>query len=212
MTTTEFIRRDTMSTQDGRPSATDRDLMHRITQGDQGALSQLYQRYGLLVHSLAVRILQNRELAEEITQDTFLNVWNHPEAWSPDKGRLSSWLLTVTRYKAIDRIRREQRRPDLEASPLNEEQVQSERSVRPDDPASEDGRLIRSLLAQLPAEQAQVIELAFFQGMTHSTIAESLNLPLGTVKTRVRLGLQKLKILWETTTNPDSKRQDHAGK
>ena len=179
--------------------------MHRITQGDQGALSELYQRYGLLVHSLALRILQKRELAEEITQDTFLNVWNHPETWSADGGRLSSWLLTVTRYKAIDWIRREQRRPDLQAGPLHEEQVQAEPSAQPDDPAAEDGRLIRSLLSQLPVEQACVIELAFFQGMTHSEMAERLNLPLGTVKTRVRLGLQKLRSLWEATTDPDSK-------
>ncbi len=212
MATTEFVRRDAINAQDGRPSVTDRDLMTRIAQGDQGALSELYQRYGLLVHSLALRILQKRELAEEITQDTFLNVWNHPETWRADGGRLSSWLLTVTRYKAIDWIRHEQRRPDLQASPLYEEQVQAEPSAQPDDPATEDGRLIHSLLSQLPAEQAQVIELAFFQGMTHSAIAERLNLPLGTVKTRVRLGLQKLRMLWETTTNPDSKRQDHAGK
>jgi len=205
MTTTEFLRRGATSTQDGRPSTTDRDLMHRIAQGDQGALSELYQRYGLLVHSLALRILQKRELAEEISQDTFLNVWNHPETWRADGGRLSSWLLTVTRYKAIDRIRHEQRRPDLKASPLYEEQVQAEPSTQPDDPAAEDGRLIRALLSQLPAEQAEVIELAFFQGMTHSAMAERLNLPLGTVKTRVRLGLQKLRMLWEASTDPDSK-------
>ncbi len=204
MAITEFIRLDTANVQDARPSATDRDLMNRIAQGDQGALSELYQRYGLLVHSLALRILQKRELAEEITQDTFLNVWNHPESWRADGGRLSSWLLTVTRYKAIDCIRHEQRRPDLQASPLYEEQVQADPSAQPDDPVAEDGRLMRSLLSQLPAEQACVIELAFFQGMTHSAMAERLNLPLGTVKTRVRLGLQKLRLLWETAANPDS--------
>jgi RNA polymerase sigma-70 factor (ECF subfamily) len=108
----------------------------------------------------------------------------------------------VTRYKAIDRLRREQRRPDLQADPLDEEQVQIQapHSTRPDDPALQDGNLIRTLIAQLPAEQAQVIELAFFQGMTHSAMAERLQPPLGTIKTRVRLGLQKLRTFWETET------------
>lgn len=177
--------------------------MERVVQRDQAALSELYQRYGYLVHNLAMRILQKRELAEEVTQDTFLNVWNRPDTWSPDGGRLSSWLLTVTRYKAIDRIRREQRRLDLDANPLDEELVHSDASEEPDDPSLQDGRLIRSLIAQLPLEQAEVIELAFFQGMTHSTMAERLNLPLGTVKTRVRLGLQKLRTLWEAATETD---------
>jgi len=199
-----FIRYGGMNGQDRQTQKRDCDLMNRIAHGDQSALAELYQNYGLVVYSLAMHILQKRELAEEITQDTFLNVWNRSETWSPDGGRLSSWLLTVARYKAIDRIRREQRRPDLQADPLDEEQVQAGRSSQPDDPALQDGQLIRSLVSQLPAEQAQVIELAFFQGMTHNAMAEFLHLPLGTVKTRVRLGLQKLKMLWEAATDSDN--------
>jgi RNA polymerase sigma-70 factor, ECF subfamily len=186
-----------MDTPGQLPSASDTDLMTRIGQRDQGALSDLYERYGRIVYSLAWRVLQQRELAEEVTQDTFLTVWNQPESWSPDGGRLSSWLLTVTRYKAIDRVRREQRRPDMQARQLND--VQSDGSSNPADPRLEDGRQIRALLSQLPPEQAQVIELAFFQGMTHSAMAQYLDLPLGTVKTRVRQGLQKLKKMWEST-------------
>jgi RNA polymerase sigma-70 factor, ECF subfamily len=189
-----------MSKQDQHASAHDSALMTRIVQRDQGALSELYQRYGPLVYGLALRILQKRELAEEITQDTFLTVWNQPESWSPAGGRLSSWLLTVARYKAIDRVRREQRRLDSLADPLDEDQV---RSLPPDDPVVDDSQLIRSLVAQLPPEQAQVIELAFFQGLTHRAMAELLDLPLGTVKTRVRLALHKLKTCWEATTDSD---------
>src|SRR5256885_598398 len=122
-----------MNTQGQLPSTSDIDLMNRIAQRDQGALSELYDRYGHRVYSLAWLILQQRELAEEITQDTFLTVWNHPETWSPAGGRLSSWLLTVTRFKAIDRVRREQRRPDMQATPLNEAQMQSDQSLNPAD-------------------------------------------------------------------------------
>jgi RNA polymerase sigma-70 factor, ECF subfamily len=193
-----------MNTQDQQPFASDTDLMNRIAQRDQGAMAELYQHYGHLVYGLAFRILQTRELAEEITQDTFLTVWNHPERWSPARGMLSSWLLTVSRYKAIDRIRREQRRPDMQASPLNEELVYSEALPQPDDTRFEEGRLIRTFLSQLPPEQRQVIELAFFQGMTHTTMAQLLNIPLGTVKTRLRLGLQKLRMLWEASIQSDN--------
>lgn len=187
-----------MSTPGQQPSS-DTDLMNRIAQRDEAALTELYQHYGSLVYSLALRILQNRELAEEITQDIFLMVWNRSESWSSSRGQLSSWLLTVTRYRAIDRIRHEQRRPDMQATVLNEDLMRSEQSRQPDDPRLEDSRLLHTLLSQLPPEQAQVIELAFFGGLTHSALAEMLNLPLGTVKTRLRLGLQKLRILWETS-------------
>src|SRR5690349_13483247 len=94
------------------PLSGDRELMGRIAQHDENALTELYQRYGQIVYSLALRILANHQLAEEVTQDTFITVWNQPESWDSAGGRLSSWLLTMTRYKAIDRIRREQRRLD----------------------------------------------------------------------------------------------------
>jgi RNA polymerase sigma-70 factor (ECF subfamily) len=193
-----------MSKQVQQTSPSDDELINRIVEHQQSALEALYQRYGKLVYSLVLRILQTRELAEEVTQDIFLNVWNHPETWNPNGGRLSSWLLTVARYKAIDRVRREQRRPDTLADPLNEDQISNEHVLQPDDPAIEDGHLIRALVTQLPADQAQIIELAFFQGMTHREMADLLDLPLGTVKTRVRLALHKLKTLWKTTDDQAS--------
>src|SRR4051812_17064421 len=87
------------------------DLVQRLINHDQTALSELYQQFGGLVYSIALRVLQNTTLAEEVTQDAFLKVWNQPESWDPARGKFVSWLLTITRYTAIDRLRKEQRRP-----------------------------------------------------------------------------------------------------
>lgn len=178
------------------PSADDAQLIRRIIARDQNALSELYQRYGGLVYSLATRVIGSRALAEEVTQDTFLKVWNQARTWDPDRGKLSSWLLTITRYTAIDLLRKEQRRPTDASVSLDDIMHVLGAKGLMDDPQWHDGRLLRSLMTRLPSEQIQVIELAFFQGMSHSEMAEHLHLPLGTVKTRVRLGLQKLKDLW----------------
>lgn len=177
-------------------SPTDFELMQRVSHQDQSALADLYTRYGGPVYSLALRILENSTMAEEVTQDIFLKVWHQSEQWDAEKGRLSSWLLTITRYSSIDRLRKERRQPNLTLTPLDDmPHIASTRGLI-DDPLWQDGRILRNLLTQLPQEQQQVIELAFFGGLTHSDLAERLDLPLGTVKTRVRLGLQKLKNLW----------------
>lgn len=177
-------------------SSDDIELMQRIAQREQLALTDLYQRYGSVIYSLALRVLQNTDLAEEITQDTILEVWHHPQKWDSTKGRLLSWLLTVTRYKSIDRLRKEKRQIDANSVDLDEAHQVADGAWQADDPLWQDGQLLRSLMKQLPTDQAQAIELAFFQGLTHAQVAEKLKLPLGTVKTRVRLGLQKLRSLW----------------
>ena len=178
----------------------DAALIARILSRDQGALLLLYERYGSQVYSLTLRVLRDPMLAEEATQDTFVKVWNKGEQWDPYKGRLSSWLLTIARFTAIDRLRREQRH-STQAMDLLDALPSLEASYgRVGDRLWQDGQLLRSLMAQLPEEQAQVIELAFFQGMTHSELAQHLDWPLGTVKTRVRLGLQKLRALWREAT------------
>ena len=171
------------------------NLVQRLIQQDQTALSELYTQFGGLVYSIAMRVVQNPVLAEEVTQDAFLKVWHQPSSWDPSRGKFVSWLLTITRYTAIDLLRKEQRRPVQDAVELEDLRIGSGSVM--DDPIWQDGRLLRSLLENLPVEQIQVIELAFFEGMSHSEMAEHLSLPLGTVKTRVRLGLQKLKALWQ---------------
>jgi len=145
---------------------------------------------------LAMRVLGDKTLAEEVTQDVFMKLWRKPEYWNPALGRLSSWLLTTTRNAAIDRVRYEQRRPALHAAPVEEmaHLASVERGVN--DPSWVDGQLLAQLLPRLSDDQRQLIELAFFQGYTHSELADRLEMPLGTVKTRLRAGLKKLRALW----------------
>lgn len=183
------------------PAAADLHLMQRIRGRDKQALTDLYDQYGRMVYGLAVRVLNDDgRLAQEVTQDTFLKAWNQADQWNPEKGKLTTWLLTITRRTAIDLLRREQRRPEISPGEFDDVLgVVGERAVM-DDPLWQDGRLLRTLLAQLPGEQRQAIELAFFYEMSHTEVAERLNLPLGTVKTRIRLGLQKLKTLWTAET------------
>lgn len=178
----------------------DVDLMQRIVHEDQHALMALYQRYGNQVYSLALRVLRQAPLAEEATQDTFLKVWHKSLSWDPDKGQLGSWLLTIARYTAIDHLRREQRQYVGGLDNLDRLPDPAAGQGLVGDARWQDGQLLRDLMVELPAEQAQVIELAFFHGLTHSELAEHLNLPLGTVKTRARLGLQKLRALWVEST------------
>jgi RNA polymerase sigma-70 factor (ECF subfamily) len=173
---------------DNLPS--DAELLARIAHQDQEALSVLYSRYGNLVYSLAFHALQNASLTEEVTQDVFIKIWTHPTHWDSSKGKFSSWLLTITRYTAIDRFRREQHQSSRCVALA--EDIAEEAEDEPDwieDQAEE----LRRLLERLPVEQAQVIHLAYFQGMTHRQMAQALDLPIGTVKARLRLGLSKLK-------------------
>jgi RNA polymerase sigma-70 factor (ECF subfamily) len=167
------------------------------------ALAHLYDRYNRLVYSLALRILQSHALAEEITSDVFVRIWQKPTTWDPNKGSLITWMLSITRYASIDRLRYERRRPDHQGMELVEE-VHVEGDTSTDEIMWTDGPLVRELLKRLPREQVEVLELAFFEGMTHKEMAQYLNLPLGTVKTRVRLGLQKLRAMWmEASTVPE---------
>jgi RNA polymerase sigma-70 factor (ECF subfamily) len=184
----------------------DIDLMARISHRDQQALSELYQSYGSAVYGLALRVLRNEGLAEEVTQDTFLKLWHQPERWDADKGKLIVWLLTITRHAAIDRLRREQRAPEVAGVPVEDLAGVLGNPSLVDEPDWQNNRLMMSLMQQLPSEQSQVVEMAFYQGYTHSDIAERLSLPLGTVKTRLRLGLQKLKSLWLVATRDEDRK------
>jgi RNA polymerase sigma-70 factor (ECF subfamily) len=171
------------------------DLIRRINARDQQALSAFYERFANLVYGLALRIVQNTSLAEEITQDTFLKVWNQAHRWDPERGSIVTWLMTITRYTAIDRLRKE--KTPWTAIDLEDVLEFMGKDSPFDDPMWHDDRLIRSLIQQLPDDQRQALELAFFGALTHTEMAEQLQLPLGTVKSRVRRGLQKLRELWQ---------------
>lgn len=176
-------------------------IMQLIATRDQQALHSLYQRYGTAVYSLAYRVLQNVTLAEEVTQDTFLKIWEHKAEWDPEKGKLKSWLLSITHFTAVDRVRQERRQPSLH--PASIEDMEDEVHMGGEG-YWQDGTVLRMLMSQLSQEQIRLLEMAFFQGMSHSEIANVTQLPLGTVKTRLRGGLQRLRQLWLETAERTS--------
>lgn len=184
------------------PDPDDYTLLQRIAARDDDALLMLHQRYVHLVYSMARRVLFDGHRAEEVTQDVFVKLWQQGHRYDPRRGRFSSWLLSVTRFAAIDRLRQEGRRPVLAEirddgeSEHTRNDADLSRLLPTDHAAWERGQHLRLLLDGLPPEQREVIELAYFGGLTHSELAEQLRLPLGTVKGRLRLGLEKLRALW----------------
>jgi RNA polymerase sigma-70 factor (ECF subfamily) len=176
----------------------DNSLMERVRHGDERAFEVLYDRYADLVFSLVTRML-GRETAEEVTQEVFVTLWQKAGQFEPARGSFSSWLLQVAHYRAIDELRRRRRRHSQLAPATEDLHRMIERL--PDDDSSADRRvgnevhhaIVTQALAELPSEQRAVITLAYFEGLTQAEIATKLNIPLGTVKKRVRLGLQKLK-------------------
>jgi RNA polymerase sigma-70 factor, ECF subfamily len=171
----------------------DIELMKRVAAQDQQAFMTLYQEYGKAVYSLAYRILQNATMAEEATQDTFLKVWQQRTRWDPEKGKLKNWMLAIAQFTAIDRLRKEKRQPMLHPDSVEDMDEKIAGSLW------QEGSVLRLLVKQLPPEQASLIDLAFFQGMSHNDIATTTHIPLGTVKTRLRTGLQRLRELWLET-------------
>ncbi len=173
--------------------------MAGLAAGDLRSLELLYDRYGALVFSVGVRVLLDRQLAEDVTQEVFLRLWRRPWAYNPDRGRFVSWLMSVSRNRAIDERRRLSRRAVVEE--MHDETMPEFPDVSGFmDPLTEavlaDQRLeVRAALDQLPVAQREVLELAYFAGLTQTEIAARTGDALGTVKTRVRLGMQKLRAL-----------------
>ncbi len=173
----------------------DQELIARIRERDAHALTELYERYANRVYSLAIAIVGGRETAQEVTQDTFLKVWRHPEHYRSDQGHFAAWLLTIARHCAIDRLRQRKRRGAHSLSLDDPNLPEMGNSVQDSETRWQE---LRYLLDELPREQREVIVLAFYQGMSQREIAAYLHLPLGTVKTRLRLGMQKLRDAWLT--------------
>lgn len=179
--------------------ATDEQLMEGVRAGDGRAIAALYDRYNALVYSLGLRMLNDREGAEELVQEVFLRAWRQAATYQPSLGRLSTWLLGIARNLAVDELRRRGARPQR-AGGDSEEQMATLATPQSDDPAEQASiaarrEEIRRALDALPPAQRQVIEMAYYGGLTQSEIAERLGDPLGTVKTRMRLGTQKLREL-----------------
>lgn len=159
-------------------------------------MGELYDRFGRLVFSMALNSLADHSLAEDITQDVFLRVWKKADQYQPEKGKVSTWLVSITRHRCIDWIRKQNYRPDQEFDPWALEEsylLESPQDIEDEVELRQRQNKIRSAISQLPFEQRRVLSYAFFQGYSHSMIAEAINEPVGTVKTRIRLGMQKLR-------------------
>jgi len=171
-------------------------LFERIQARDQAALADLYDRHARLLFSVALRILRDRGEAEDVLQDVFVRVWDRVDSYDSALGTPLAWLVRVTRNRAIDRVRARAARPAL-ADEGASSVVLLEPSRDPDPEAqaslSEAGRALVSALSRLPDEQRILIERAFYGGLTHTELAAAFNLPLGTVKTRIRTGVQALR-------------------
>jgi len=179
----------------------DRELIERVVARDQAALGTLYDRFARPVYALALRIMGRRERAEEVVQEVFAKLWRKPASYNPERGSLINWILSVTHNQAIDLLQKE-RNYDT-AIPLDlhdEEEGHPAQQVVDDsaDPAtlawhSAQAAIIKQALQELPEAQRLVIELAYYVGLTQVEIAAKLGEPLGTVKTRTRLAMQKLR-------------------
>jgi RNA polymerase sigma-70 factor (ECF subfamily) len=173
----------------------DEELMTLMAERDARALEALYDRHGGPAYSLAHRIMGERQAAEDVTQEAFVSIWNAPAGYAPARGSVRSWVLAIVRNRAIDALRRSAARaPRLDFDDDGALQAQAS-PERTDGEAlrREAARQVRGALRALPHDQFQVIELAYYGGFTHSEIAELLGVPLGTIKGRMRLGLEKLR-------------------
>ncbi len=176
-------------------SPDDQELAAQIAKGDERAFLAIYDRYASRVYALTLRILNDPMLAEEATQETFLNLWSRARLYLAERGSLLVWLLTIARRTALDRLRLEARRPSLSDGNDPEE---AWKTIPDHNTSSEESRW-RSLhfaVQTLSPEHRQVIELAFYQGLSQSEISEVLGWPLGTVKTRMRAAMEHLRREW----------------
>lgn len=169
------------------------DLLASIAHGDRLAFSQFYDRLSGLLFSLAVRILRDQTTAEDVTQEVFIQIWEKASSYHPELGKPLTWVITLTRNRAIDRLRAIQRGQNLVAAATEDQAADSATAPARPSIGIDTSILIRSAVTQLPPDQRQAIELAFFGGLTQAEIAATLNEPLGTIKARIRRGMLKLR-------------------
>lgn len=182
----------------------DEALMAALQEHDDAAFSVLYQRYADLVYSTSLRVLSDPQLAEDATQDIFTRLWKQPGSFVPERGRFIGWLMSMTRNRCVDELRARGRRlrREVGSTPEQDDAVAAIPANENDEPGhraqlGEEQRAVRAALATIPAEQRRTLELAYFGGLTQAEIANRLGEPLGTVKTRIRLGMQKLRLALE---------------
>lgn len=169
------------------------ELVRRIGAGDGEALRTLYERFGSIVFGMAYRLLGDRQSAEECTQDVFVSIWRSAGAYDPSRARVSSWMIAIARNRVVDAARARVARPidpQAELEPADRSPDVAEQTA-----VADSSRRVAAALAELPAPQREALVLAYFNGLSHSEIAERLGVPLGTVKGRIRLALDRLREL-----------------
>ncbi len=174
--------------------ADDRALLRAVAAGDKEALRQLYTRHSAVLFALALRVLTDRAEAEDVLQEAFVQIWKTAGSFDEGRGRPLGWLIMLTRSRAIDRLRSRKTRSRV-AESMAKDTSQTAGSTTPADEAlaSEAQRTVRNALKSLPSEQRIPIEMAYFGGLTQFEIAQQLSQPLGTVKTRMRSGMMRLR-------------------
>lgn len=172
----------------------DQAALTRLARGDQNALAELYDRHARSIYSLALRILRERADAEDIVQEVFAQAWNQAGRFDTSRGAVAAWLLMMARSRAIDRLRSRRSRPETASDAAVVERM-PDAAVRQDLQllSSEQVELVKSALNGLPPPQREALELAYYEGLTHTEIADRLAEPLGTVKTRIRQAVIKLR-------------------
>ena len=181
---------------DATREPSDEHVLEAVGHGDEDALGVLYDRFGRLAYRLAFRILRDRALAEDAVQEAFLAVWRSADGYKRERAKPSTWILTVVHRRAVDLVRREQRRrgeplesaPEPSSAPADEDATLRDRRAA-----------VQAALTELPGDQRQALELAYYGGLTQSELAERLGVPLGTVKSRMFAGLGRLRELLAET-------------
>ena len=183
-----------MARTDDIHSLADEEVMHLVQQGNARAFELLYDRHGGAAFSLAYRMVGDRAAAEDVAQEAFLSIWRSRLRYKPERGSVRTWVLGIVHHRGIDSLRRnirhERRRAGMEGV---EDKLEAPQLTEVEAARHEEAATVRHALQGLPEDQSRVIELAYFAGFSQSQIAEMLEMPLGTVKGRMRLGLEKLR-------------------
>jgi RNA polymerase sigma-70 factor, ECF subfamily len=166
----------------------DANLVARVRAGDEGAMAALYDRYSGIVYGVALRVLGSTTAAEDVLQEVFLQLWRNPGAFDAERGKLPAWLAVITRNRAIDHLRK--RLPEEDIADLS---ISIDLDIEDEVARRQAVQKIRTVMSELPQEQRKSLEMAYFEGLTHSEISRKTGEPLGTIKTRIRAGLLALR-------------------
>ncbi len=181
-----------MSNDESKGVSADAALVSAIRTGDPGAMALLYDRYGSIVYSVALRVLGDTGSAEDVLQDVFMQLWRNPNSFDSSRGTLGPWLAVIARNRAIDAIRKRRPETDIEDVII---------SVEPDMASDAERGVamekVRDAMESMASSQRTALEMAYFEGLTHSEIAEKTGEPLGTIKTRIRTGLLALRKVFQ---------------